>query len=135
MQEALDWPRWKSSGRSGYPLLELVVLGTPQGVLHELLPHSMSLVVKHLRSIGNRAGEHGACGRLDLSRKDASHGPRALQQVRENRSINPDEAVICCSAGRIHHRRGFVTVQDLLLVDMTHLPMGLETGGVVMLNT
>ena len=59
--------RWKSSGRSGYPLLELVVLGTPQGVLHELLPHSMGVVVEYLRSIGNRAGEHGACGRLDLS--------------------------------------------------------------------
>ena len=69
VQEALDWPRWKSSGRSGYPLLELVVLGTPQGVLHELLPHSMGLVVKHLRDIGNRAEEHGACGRLDLSPK------------------------------------------------------------------
>ena len=59
--------RWKSPGRSGHPLLELVVLGTPRGVLHELLPHSMGLVVKHLRDIGNRAEEHGACGRLDLS--------------------------------------------------------------------
>ena len=45
VQKTLELARWKSPGRSGHPLLELVALGTPRGVLHELLPHPMGLVV------------------------------------------------------------------------------------------